>query len=93
MTTIPYACCLLKGWVVFGIKNRVIGCFPGLVSEDSFVLSVGQLHPTPDVSLAMLSSVLHSPRAVHVNIEIMRTFVRLRRILFERKYFKERIAA
>ena len=41
----------------------------------------------------MLSSVLHSPRAVHVNIEIMRTFVRLRRILFERKYFKERIAA
>ena len=29
----------------------------------------------------MLSSVLHSPRAVQVNIEIMRTFVRLRRIL------------
>jgi hypothetical protein len=31
--------------------------------------------------VAMLSSVLHSPRAVQVNIEIMRTFVRLRRIL------------
>ncbi|HAD03758.1 MAG: DNA-binding protein [Desulfuromonadales bacterium GWD2_61_12] len=31
--------------------------------------------------VAMLSSVLHSPRAVQVNIEIMRTFVRLRRLL------------
>ena len=31
--------------------------------------------------VAMLSSVLHSPKAVQVNIEIMRTFVRLRRIL------------
>jgi hypothetical protein len=31
--------------------------------------------------VAMLSSVLHSPRAVQVNIEIMRTFVRLRRML------------
>ena len=29
----------------------------------------------------MLSSVLRSRRAVHVNIEIMRAFVRLRRIL------------
>lgn len=31
--------------------------------------------------VAMLSSVLHSPRAVRVNIEIMRTFVQLRRML------------
>ena len=31
--------------------------------------------------VAMLSSVLHSPRAVAVNIEIMRTFIRLRRML------------
>jgi hypothetical protein len=31
--------------------------------------------------VAMLSSVLHSKRAVMVNIEIMRAFVRLRRIL------------
>jgi len=31
--------------------------------------------------VAMLSSVLHSPRAVSVNIEIMRAFVRLRRML------------
>jgi hypothetical protein len=31
--------------------------------------------------VAMLSSVLNSPRAIQVNIEIMRAFVRLRRIL------------
>jgi len=31
----------------------------------------------------MLSSVLRSPRAVRVNIEIMRAFVRLRRTLAE----------
>lgn len=29
----------------------------------------------------MLSSILNSPRAIHVNIEIMRTFVRVRRLL------------
>ena len=31
--------------------------------------------------VAMLSSVLHSPRAVQVNVEIMRAFVRLRQML------------
>jgi hypothetical protein len=31
--------------------------------------------------VAMLSSVLHGPRAVRVNIEIMRVFVRVRRLL------------
>jgi hypothetical protein len=32
-------------------------------------------------SVAMLSSVLRSPRAIHVNVEIMRAFVRLRQML------------
>jgi hypothetical protein len=31
--------------------------------------------------VAMLSSVLHSKRAIRVNVEIMRTFVRLRQLL------------
>lgn len=34
-----------------------------------------------ELGVAMLSSVLRSPRAIAVNIEIMRAFVRLRRIL------------
>ncbi len=35
--------------------------------------------------LAMLSGVLHSPRAVTVNIEIMRAFVRFRHVLSSQK--------
>ena len=35
--------------------------------------------------VAMLSSVLHSPRAIAVNIEIMRAFVKLRVILASNK--------
>jgi hypothetical protein len=35
--------------------------------------------------IAMLSSVLHSERAVRVNVEIMRTFVRLREIIASHK--------
>ena len=41
--------------------------------------------------VAMLSSVLHSQRAVQVNIEIMRTFVRLRRILATHEDLAERL--
>ena len=35
--------------------------------------------------VAMLSSVLNSPRAIAVNIEIMRTFVRMREVLATNK--------
>jgi len=41
--------------------------------------------------VAMLSSILRSPRAVQVNIEIMRAFVRLRRILTARKDLARRL--
>ena len=41
--------------------------------------------------VAMLSSVLRSTQAVQVNIEIMRTFVRLRRILSSHADLAERL--
>ena len=41
--------------------------------------------------VAMLSSVLHSPRAVQVNVEIMRAFVRLRRILADNTSLARRL--
>ena len=41
--------------------------------------------------VAMLSSVLHSAQAVQVNIEIMRTFVRLRRMLSSHADLAERL--
>jgi hypothetical protein len=41
--------------------------------------------------VAMLSSVLRSKRAVQVNVEVMRTFVRLRRILAENAGLAQRL--
>jgi hypothetical protein len=41
--------------------------------------------------VAMLSSVLRSKRAVHVNIEIMRAFVRLRQILTAHKDLERKL--
>jgi hypothetical protein len=43
--------------------------------------------------VAMLSSVLHSPRAVQVNIEIMRAFVRLRQMLQANVELARKLAA
>ena len=43
--------------------------------------------------VAMLSSVLHSKRAVMVNVEIMRAFVRLRRILATHADLARKLAA
>ena len=43
--------------------------------------------------VAMLSSVLHSPRAVLVNIEIMRAFVRLRQMLQANANLARKLAA
>lgn len=41
----------------------------------------------------MLSSVLRSERAIQVNVEIMRAFVRLRQILTEHKALADRLDA
>jgi hypothetical protein len=41
--------------------------------------------------VAMLSSVLRSPRAIDVNIQIMRAFVRLRQLLSEHKELADRL--
>lgn len=43
--------------------------------------------------VAMLSSVLHSKRAVQVNIAIMKTFVRLRELMATHRDLAEKIAA
>ncbi len=43
--------------------------------------------------VAMLSSVLNSERAINVNIEIMRTFVKLRQLIAEHKDLTHRLDA
>ena len=43
--------------------------------------------------VAMLSSVLRSPRAIAVNIEIMRTFVRMRALIDTNRELAKKLAA
>jgi hypothetical protein len=50
------------------------------------------LGPSAEQGVAMLSSVLGSERAIAVNIEIMRAFVRLRDLLASNKELARRFA-
>jgi hypothetical protein len=50
-------------------------------------------HAFTEHGVAMLSSVLRSPRAVRVNIEIVRTFVRLRRMVRSHSELASQLAA
>jgi hypothetical protein len=67
---------------VFQLSNQEVARL-----RSQFVTSKGRggrryaPHAFTEQGVAMLSSVLRSPRAVLVNVEIMRTFVRLRQML------------
>lgn len=50
-------------------------------------------HVFTEQGIAMLSSVLGSERAVQVNIEIMRVFVRLRQLLLSHAELAQKLAA
>ena len=50
-------------------------------------------HAFTEQGVAMLSSVLRSDRAVQVNIQIMRTFVKLRRIMASHEEFARKLDA
>ncbi len=43
--------------------------------------------------IAMLSGILHSDRAIQVNIQVMRSFIRLREMLMSHKDLKEKLEA
>ncbi len=54
----------------------------------------GRQHATvvfTEQGVAMLSSAIRSPRAIRVNVEIMRAFVRLRNLLHEHRELARRI--
>jgi hypothetical protein len=50
-------------------------------------------HAFTEEGVAMLSSVLRSERAVRVNVEIMRAFVRMRRMVIDHKDLSQRLDA
>ena len=51
------------------------------------------VHVFTEQGVAMLSSALHSPRAIQVNIEIMRAFVRLRQMLATNTGLEKKLTA
>lgn len=66
--------------------------------KSQFVTSVGDTlglwklpYAFTEMGIAMLSSVLNSKRAIHVNIQIMRTFTKLREILLTHKQLRDKI--
>ncbi len=66
--------------------------------KSQFVISSwGGIRTAPyaftEQGVAMLSSVLHSERAIQVNIEIMRTFVRLRQMLSSNAELSRKLVA
>lgn len=71
-------------------KNEVTN----LISQNA-ISSWGGLRKMPYVfteqGVAMLSSVLNSERAIAVNIQIIRTFVRIRELIAEHKDLQKRI--
>jgi hypothetical protein len=48
-------------------------------------------HAFTEQGVAMLSSVLRSPQAMGVNVEIMRAFVRLRRAMIDHRHLSRRL--
>lgn len=75
--------------------NPKSGILKPNILRSQFVISKGGRKYKPFVfteqGVAMLSSVLNSKRAIHVNIQIMRTFTRLREMLATNKELREKI--
>ncbi len=70
-----------------------------IMNLSQFVISSSRMKHAPRVyafteqGIAMLSGVLHSPRAVQVNIAIMRVFVQLRQMLATHAVLARKLAA
>ena len=82
-----------------GIRSQIVTASRGAMPDRSqFVTSSRRnVRAAPfaftEQGVAMLSSVLRSPRAVEVNIAIMRTFVQLRRLMDSNRDLARRIEA
>lgn len=78
---------------MFQLTNQELA----ILRSQSVISSWGGRRSAPyafsEQGVAMLSSVLNSPRAIAVNIEIMRAFVRLRLILASNKELARRLDA
>jgi len=80
-------------------SQSVMRSASGSALRSQFVISIGRggrrylPYAFTEQGVAMLSSVLRSPRAVEVNIAIMRTFVQLRRLMDGNRELARKIEA
>ena len=70
------------------LRSQIVTLHPGSGTHRKY-----RPYAFTEQGVAMLSSVLHSERAVLVNVEIMRAFVRLRELLATHKDLLRRIEA
>ena len=84
-----------------GIRSRFVAASQGRDANSSQTVMSSRKHrgriylpyAFTEQGVAMLSSVLRSPRAVEVNIAIMRTFVQLRRLMDSNRDLARKIEA
>jgi len=84
-----------------GIRSRFVTASKAADPNSSQIVTSSRKHrglsyrpyAFTEQGVAMLSSVLRSPRAVEVNIAIMRTFVQLRRLMDSNRNLARRIEA
>jgi hypothetical protein len=83
------------------LRSQIVTTYGDAQGNWSQIVTSSQKHRRPDSlpyafteqGVAMLSSVLRSPRAVEVNIAIMRTFVQLRRLMDTNRDLARKIEA
>ena len=77
---------------MFELSRKEIMRISQIVTSSKLKFSK-RVHAFTEQGVAMLSSVLNSERAVQVNIEIMRAFVRIRQLLSAHKELERRFDA
>jgi hypothetical protein len=76
---------------MFRLENHEVADLKSRIVTSSWGGSRKPPHAFTEQGVAMLSSVLNSPRAIRVNIEIMRAFVRLRAMISTNKELSRKL--
>lgn len=76
---------------MFQLENQEVSNLKSQIVISSWGGSRNLPYAFTELGIAMLSSVLNSSRAIQVNIEIMRTFVGLRRLLESHKELSKKL--
>jgi hypothetical protein len=74
------------------LSRKEISSISQIVTSSASLKFSKNVHAFTEQGVAMLSSVLNSPRAIRVNIEIMRAFVHLRQMLAHNTELGHRLA-